>query len=133
MSQFQLADVRKYAESLGVKFDKFTPETLQMGMDVEMEHGRPGPLNVTNGDGLQTAKIALAHLAERPDYYERLEAVEGDAIIIPRARLIAIAITIAIIIIAIYILFYRAGSSQGSGLTKETLYRSVVHPIYQQK
>ncbi len=84
--KFSISDVEKYAASLGIKFDKFTPETLQMGMDVEMEHGQPGPLNVTNGDGLQTAKIALAHLAERPDYYELLKKVESEDGIAPVSR-----------------------------------------------
>lgn len=38
------------------------------GMKVELEH-----TDVTGGDQLQTAKIVLAHLAERDDYYTKLE------------------------------------------------------------
>ncbi len=34
---------------------------------------------VTNGDPLITGKIALAHLNEFPDYYERLEKMEKEA------------------------------------------------------
>jgi hypothetical protein len=35
--------------------------------------------NVTDDDLLMTAKIALAHLNEFPDYYERLEEMEEEA------------------------------------------------------
>jgi len=49
-------------------------------MDVELEHGTIDPLtNVTNDDPLMTGKIALAHLNEFPDYYDRLEKMEDEA------------------------------------------------------
>ena len=49
-------------------------------MDVELEHGNVNPLtNVTNNDPLATAKIALAHLNEYPDYYTRLDKMETEA------------------------------------------------------
>ncbi len=35
--------------------------------------------NVTDDDLLLTAKIALAHLNEFPDYYDRLEEMEEEA------------------------------------------------------
>jgi len=35
--------------------------------------------NVTNDDSLVTGKIALAHLNEFPDYYDRLEKMEEEA------------------------------------------------------
>ena len=35
--------------------------------------------NVTNNDPVVTGKIALAHLAEYPDYYTRLEKMENEA------------------------------------------------------
>jgi hypothetical protein len=58
------------------KFDKFVKNLVSkygkkevgMGMDVEEEHD-----NVTHGDKLKIAKIAAAHLKERPDYYKRLK------------------------------------------------------------
>jgi len=51
-----------------------------MGMDVELEHGKIDELtNVTNDDPLLTGKIALAHLNEFPDYYDRLETMENEA------------------------------------------------------
>jgi len=48
------------------------------GVHIEFEHGRVNPLtNVTDDDVLKTAKIALAHILELPDYYE----TEGKATI----------------------------------------------------
>jgi len=35
--------------------------------------------NVTNDDPLMTGKIALAHLNEFPDYYDRLDVMEHEA------------------------------------------------------
>jgi hypothetical protein len=34
---------------------------------------------VTNDDPILTGKIALAHMKEFPDYYERLERMEREA------------------------------------------------------
>lgn len=49
-------------------------------MNVELEHGRHDPLtNVSDDDPHVTAKIALAHLNEFPDYYTRLERMEEEA------------------------------------------------------
>ena len=48
-------------------------------MNVELEHGRRDPLtDVTGDDPLVTAKIALAHLREMPDYYTRLSRMEAE-------------------------------------------------------
>jgi CBS domain-containing protein len=67
------------AIELGVA-DEVDLEQLRIGMEVEREHGRRDPLtNVTDDDPLLTAKIALAHLRELPDYYIRLAAMEADA------------------------------------------------------
>jgi hypothetical protein len=49
-------------------------------MNVELEHGaRDLRTNVTDDDAHVTAKIALAHLHEFPDYYTRLEQMEEAA------------------------------------------------------
>ena len=46
-------------------------------MEVELEHGRREPqTGVTHDDPILTGKIALAHLRERPDYYELLDELE---------------------------------------------------------
>jgi hypothetical protein len=44
------------------------------GMDVELEHA-----DVTGGDPVMTGKIALAHLREDPQYYDKLERMEKGA------------------------------------------------------
>jgi len=49
-------------------------------MNVELEHGLRDPsTNVSNDDPMITGKIALAHLNEIPDYYDRLERMEEGA------------------------------------------------------
>ena len=49
-------------------------------MNVELEHGLHDLLtNVSDDDPHVTAKIALAHLKEFPDYYTRLERMEEEA------------------------------------------------------
>ena len=49
-------------------------------MDVELEHGTCDPnTNVSDDDPLITGKIALAHLNEFPDYYDRLDNMEKEA------------------------------------------------------
>lgn len=57
-------------------------DQVRAGMNVELEHGtRFQDLDVTGDDPVITLKIALAHLREFPDYYERLAVMEreGDA------------------------------------------------------
>lgn len=75
------ADVAKrVGEQLGITWDKFDVEQFRRGMDVELEHGTEDPsTNVTNDDELITGKIALAHLNEFPDYYDRLDKMEDEA------------------------------------------------------
>jgi Protein of unknown function (DUF5661) len=49
-------------------------------MDVEFEHGAHDPqTDVTGDDPIAIGKIALAHMKEFPDYYERLERMEREA------------------------------------------------------
>ena len=67
---FNLNDVIYAANILNIKFDKFTPDELLTGMNIESEHGTISPkTNVTNDNIITTAKIALAHLNEFPNYY----------------------------------------------------------------
>jgi hypothetical protein len=50
------------------------------GLNIEMEHGKVhAKTNVTHDDATLTAKIALAHLFEYPDYYKRLRKMEAQA------------------------------------------------------
>ena len=67
---YNLKDAMYAASVLGVTFDRFTPEEFLDGILIELEHGVVSPeTNGTNNDLIVTAKIALAHLNEFPNYY----------------------------------------------------------------
>ncbi len=69
---FSIKDAFDVAKILDIKFDKFSPEDLLRGLNIELEHGLINKsTNVTNDDLLLTAKIALAHLKEFPNYYNK--------------------------------------------------------------
>jgi hypothetical protein len=56
---------------------KFKLEQFHRGMQHELEHGCRSPLtNVTCDNLAATGKIALAHLLEDPNYYEKLDRAE---------------------------------------------------------
>lgn len=78
-----VADARKAGKELGLNLRKegFALEALRKGIEVELEHGSVDPSTDVTGDDLATtAKIALAHLRERTDYYDVLEdCVEQSA------------------------------------------------------
>jgi len=77
---FTAEEAKAIGEKLGIDWSKFDVEQFRMGMDVELEHGKIDPeTNVTNDDPLLTGKIALAHLNEFPDYYDRLYEMEEEA------------------------------------------------------
>ena len=57
---------------LNIDFSKFSIEEFLDGINIEMEHGKVNEkTNVTNDDLIETAKIALAHLNEFPNYYNK--------------------------------------------------------------
>jgi hypothetical protein len=65
---------------LGIRWGRFDLEQFRTGLGVELEHGTANQTtDVTNDDPLLTGKIALAHLAEFPDYYTRLAKMEAEA------------------------------------------------------
>lgn len=77
---FTAEETKAIGEKLGLKWDKFDVDQFRRGMDVELEHGtRDSLTNVTNDNPLMIGKIALAHLNEFPDYYDRLEKMEREA------------------------------------------------------
>jgi Protein of unknown function (DUF5661) len=81
-SNFTVEEAREVGEAIGIDWAAapFKVEQFRAGMQVELEHGSADPLtNVTNDDPIVTGKIALAHLNEFPDYYERLERMEAEA------------------------------------------------------
>lgn len=80
MKNFTAEEAKKIGERLGQDWSGFDLEQFRRGMDVELEHGIRSPeTNVTNDDPLMTGKIALAHLNEFPDYYDRLDKLEKEA------------------------------------------------------
>lgn len=69
---YNLDDIINISKMLDINFNKFSLEDLITGINIELEHGLINPLtNVTNDDLLLTTKIALAHLNEFPDYYNK--------------------------------------------------------------
>lgn len=69
---FNINDAIYAANILGVTFDKYTIEEFLDGINIELEHGLINPkTNVTNNNLIITAKIALAHLNEFPNYYNK--------------------------------------------------------------
>jgi hypothetical protein len=73
-------EAKEIGDKLGIKWDRFDVDQFRRGMMVELEHGTHDmATNVSNDDLLVTGKIALAHLNEFPDYYDRLERMEEEA------------------------------------------------------
>lgn len=78
--KFTVEEAKEVGDLLGIKWDIFDVDQFRRGMDVELEHGTQDPAtNITNDDPVMTGKIALAHLNEFPDYYDRLEQMEEEA------------------------------------------------------
>ena len=72
MFKYSMNDALYAASVLNINFDRFTPEEFLDGINIELEHGSVEPMtNVTNNDLIMTAKIALAHLNEYPNYYNK--------------------------------------------------------------
>jgi hypothetical protein len=80
--EFTAEEARRFGEQIGIDWASapFDVEQFRIGMNVELEHGLHDLLtNVSDDDPQVTAKIALAHLNEFPDYYTRLERMEDEA------------------------------------------------------
>ena len=78
---FSESEARDAGSAIGIDWESapFDVEQFRRGMQVELEHGRRDPAtNVTDDDPGTTAKIALPHLKELPDYYDRLAVMEGE-------------------------------------------------------
>lgn len=69
---------KKIGDDLGVDWDKTDLQQLRKGMEVEQEHDDGSDTDVLPGTGdlHKIAKVALAHLKELPDYYDRLAKIE---------------------------------------------------------
>ena len=69
---YSLNDTLYAAKVLGIDFSKFSKEEFLEGINIESEHGKINEVtNVTDDDLIKTAKIALAHLNEFPNYYNK--------------------------------------------------------------
>lgn len=80
--RFNTEQARSIGEAIGIDWNtsRFDVDQFQMGLEVELEHGRHDPAtDVTDDDELTTGKIAWAHLNEYPDYYTRLAKMEAEA------------------------------------------------------
>jgi hypothetical protein len=80
-SHFTSEEAAQIGREIGIDWDTapFDVEQFRMGLDVELEHGaHDAQTDVTGNDPVLTAKIALAHLKEFPDYYTRLEKMEQE-------------------------------------------------------
>lgn len=69
---FNKKDAYYIAKKLGIIFKNFSIDDFFTGLNIELEHGTINQkTNVTNDDLEKTAKIALAHLNEFPNYYNK--------------------------------------------------------------
>lgn len=67
---FNDIDIINVAKILNIDFKNFSFDDFKKGINIELEHGKINPkTNITNNNLIMTAKIALAHLNEFPNYY----------------------------------------------------------------
>ena len=72
INMYNLMDAKYASEVLNINFNKFSIEDFLNGINIELEHGTVSPkTNVTDNDLIVTSKIALAHLNEFPNYYNK--------------------------------------------------------------
>lgn len=65
-------EIMMVANYLNIDFSKFPFEDFKRGINIELEHGKENMnTDVTDNDLIKTAKIALAHLNEFPNYYNK--------------------------------------------------------------
>ena len=69
---FSDKEIMMVAKFLNIDFSRFSFDDFKRGITIELEHGKENmTTNVTDDDLIKTAKIALAHLNEFPDYYNK--------------------------------------------------------------
>lgn len=69
--------LQQIADKYGLDISKYDTVQLIKGMRVEKEHDSNPDTDVVNNVG-DLMKIAMAHLDELPDYYDRLEKMENE-------------------------------------------------------
>lgn len=75
------SDALNVGARIGINFFVIPPKIWHHAINVELEHGNAygKGTNVTKNNLMVTGKIALAHLKEFPDYYQRLIRMENTA------------------------------------------------------
>ena len=75
------AQAKKVHKKLRLNPEAVSYATLLQAMTVELEHGSLyGPIgNVTHDNLVTTARVALVHIMEYRDYYDRLATMEAEA------------------------------------------------------
>lgn len=75
------AKALQIAKRLKVNLDIITMEQWKKALETEAEHGSKisDKTNVTHDNLIITGLIAIAHLIEDPQYYNRLDKMEEDA------------------------------------------------------
>lgn len=76
-SAFSRDEAKKLGDSLGVDWNKVDLDEFIKGLSVEKEHDDGGKLDVVDSNK-DLAKIVLAHMKEKSDYYTRLAKVEEE-------------------------------------------------------
>ncbi|MHC4617168.1 MAG: DUF5661 family protein [Planctomycetota bacterium] len=69
-----LKTAKMLGDHLRVDWNSVSLHEFRRGLEVEQEHWK-----TIRSSWLQVARIALDHLAEIPDYYTRLDAMEAQA------------------------------------------------------
>lgn len=79
-SRVSVEQAKYLADLFGLNLSVLKMSEWKYGLEIELEHGTENPItNITNDDLILTAKIALAHIMEFPDYYKRLKRLEEQA------------------------------------------------------
>lgn len=76
---YSTQDAKALGDSLSVDWNKVDIDQFKKGLSVESEHDDGSELDVVDSEK-DLAKIVLAHLKEKPDYYSRLQKVEEDGV-----------------------------------------------------
>jgi len=79
--QFTNEEAKIIGNVLGTKWNKFDVDQFRKGINVELERGKRNIYsNIYDDDPRNTGRIALAHLNESSDYYDRYYVMEKEVI-----------------------------------------------------
>ncbi len=74
--KFSKDDAKRIGDKLNIDWDKINIDEFIVGFQIELEHGLKNlSTNITDNNEILTAKIALAHLLEFPNYYSKKEGL----------------------------------------------------------